>query len=286
MPSWAPASGTGCSRCCPARPGCPTWSGERSAGTAPCRASRSRRRLYGSLHLRPMQDVDVLVPASDFEAVCARLAGEGLRPVFPGSAATRAPGYFERAFLMGDMMVEIHQALIQPARYPVDYAALWSRVRPVPGSAGERALDDVDALAHQALSLAVDHLRIRMIRALDLWLLCGSRERVREARERAASWGAARAFYAAFAFLSRELPFFAAAGYGEIAAEGLSPRIRGRLDTRHIPRWLGFETPRDPRWRELRFKLAILDGPARIVGFGVDHLFATLRGSLPLARQA
>lgn len=234
------------------------------------------RRLYGRLERRPMQDVDVLVPRDRYHAVCGSLAARGLRPTFPGTLATRAPEYFERAFFLGDLLVEVHQAFVQPSRHPVDYDAVWSRMHRAGPAEGEWALDPDDALAYQALSLATDQFRVRLIRLLDLWLLA-KRAHPDAAADRAREWGASRAYYAALRFAERLFPDLREP-HGEAARRRLGPAGRRFVDTWLVPDWVEYDAPRALRPVELFRKLATLDGPGRVLAFGWSQLGGTLRG--------
>ena len=151
------------------------------------------RRLYSDPRLRPMQDIDVLVPIDSYRRVCALLERQGLVPVFPGTPATRIWSYYQRAFRLGEVLVEVHQTFLQSPRHRVDYTALWGRME---STTDGLRLCDVDALAYHAVNLAADLHARRLVRYVDLWMSLQLRPGlVLEAAERAREWRAARAFY-------------------------------------------------------------------------------------------
>ena len=239
------------------------------------------RRLYARPALRPMQDIDVLVPAHRLDAVSDRLLAGGLRRRAPTRAAREAPSYYERTFLLGDVIVEAHQAFLQRSRHPVDYGAVFARRVPCPDLGGGAArLCDVDAVAYHALAMAKDELTVPLIRFVDLRLMLGAGPGLlRPAAERAREWKAARAMYAALFQLRSLFPDLAG---GEI--EAVERELQGPLARRWLARWVlppageqgraGVVTRRRQLWR----KLWLLDDTRRRIAFAAQHATDTARG--------
>lgn len=238
-------------------------------------------RLYPRPELRPMQDVDFLVPEARLEAVTGRLRRGGAVPRPARSPAARLASYYERGFFLGEVQVEPHVRFLPRARERVDYAAVWARKAPTSVPATFR-LDDVDALAYQALSLAKDELSAPLIRWIDLWLLLArAPETLPAAAERAREWGTRRALYGA---LRRAAQLFPELESRELAAvrDGLLPgRVRRFLDRFVLPPVSEQGRVRAvTRRRQLWRKLWLLDDARLRLGFGLSHGYASLRGRL------
>src|SRR5215831_16383630 len=124
-----------------------------------------RNRLYARTWLRPMQDIDVLVPAGRVDTVVGRLRDIGRPQLFPGGAVARLASYHERVFDLGEVRVESHHSFIQRIRYRVDYEGVWNRRASLSAGtlAGER-LGDADALLYHAISLANDEFAAPLVR--------------------------------------------------------------------------------------------------------------------------
>jgi Uncharacterised nucleotidyltransferase len=240
-----------------------------------------RRRLYARPWLRPMQDIDLLVPRERMDAVCGRLLDSGLTAVPPAAAAATVASYHERVMLLGPVVVEVHHSFVQRARHRIDYQALWSRRVPVGGEVtGAFRLDDADALAYHALSLAIDEFCVPLVRYLDLWLLLESRpESLAAAVERARGWRTARALYGALRQLFRLLPESRSETRAALARRLISGPSRRFLEAAVLP---GLEdhgrgksmSRRVELWR----KLWLLDNPWRRLCFGAYHAYAVVAG--------
>jgi hypothetical protein len=243
------------------------------------------RRLYPRPALRPMQDLDVLVPASRVDAVSQRLLAGGAAARIPRVAAARVPSHYERGFLLGEVLVEVHARFLPRARERVDYAAVWSRriATDVPSTF---RLDDTDALAYHALSLAKDELTAPLIRWVDLWLLLqAGPARLGAAADRAREWGTRRALYGALRQAGRLFPELETPALLAVRDGLLSGRARGFLDRYVLPP--AAEQGREgvvTRPRQLWRKLWLLDDVRLRVGFGVSHGLASLRGRVIGAR--
>jgi hypothetical protein len=242
-------------------------------------------RLYPRPHLRPMQDLDLLVPAGRVGEVDRRLRAGGARPRAARSAAARLPTHYERGYTLGEVIVEVHVRFLPRARERVDYAAVWAR-RVSAGAPATFRLDDVDALAYHALSLAKDELTAPLIRWVDFWLLLRAQPPpLAAAAARAGEWGTRRALYGA---LRRGAQLFPELEGGELAAvrDGLlAPTARRFLDRYVVPPVAdqgraGAVTRARQLWR----KLWLMDDARLRLAFGLSHGVATLRGRVLGAR--
>jgi len=238
-------------------------------------------RLYARPELRPMQDIDILVPRGRVDAVCQRLLAGGLQPRPPAGPAQAAPSYYERAFLLGDVIVEVHHSFLQRSRLRVDYDAVWSRRRPGPAAApGAGRLDDVDAVAYHALALAKDEFSAALIRYVDWWqMLRGQPALLAAAAVRAREWHAKRALFGA---LRQAAALFPELGGPDVQAVGRSlvgPVARSFLVRSVLP------PPAEQgrahavsRGRQLWRKFWLIDTLPHRLGFAWEHAFASLRG--------
>jgi putative nucleotidyltransferase-like protein len=238
-------------------------------------------RLYPRPDLRPMQDLDFLVPESRLEAVLERLRRGGAVPRPTRSAAARLPSYYERGLWLGEVQVEPHVRFLPRARERVDYAAVWARKAPTAVPASFR-LDDVDGLAYHALSLAKDELSAPLIRWIDLWLLLARAPgTLAAAAERAREWGTRRALYGALRRASQLFPELESRELASVRDGLLSGRVRRFLDRFVLPPVSEQGRVRAvTRRRQLWRKLWLLDDARLRLGFGLSHGYASLRGRL------
>ncbi len=236
-------------------------------------------RLYPERCLRPMQDIDVLVPAAEFESACRLVQNVGLVPQ-RRIGVTRDPGYHERVFFLGKIIVEVHQSFVQRPRHRIEYDAIWQRRVPleVEGHRVSR-LDDVDALLYQVLTLAIDRYHVRFIRFVDLWILLRQREGIAlAAAERARDWQIARAFYGSLSLACRLFPEFRTPDV-EAAMERALPNSTRRF----VDRWV-LPAPAEcrrteplPRMLQLWRAICLLDTFARRVAFAGYRVIALAR---------
>ncbi len=237
-------------------------------------------RLYPSPELRPMADIDLLVPRERIDAVCERLVGAGCVRRFPGGASTRLASYHERVFLLGEIPVEVHHGFVQGIRHRIDYRAVWERRVGLDGVGAVSRLGDVDALAYHALSLAKDEFSVPLVRYVDLWLMLEqSPALLGPASERAREWGALRAFYGT---LQQALGFFPELRTPE--RQALLERLLPPGARRFLDRWVlpaagrRGSVKRGGRGLQVWRKLCLLDDPWRRAGFGVYQGYALLAG--------
>lgn len=238
------------------------------------------RRLYPRPDLRPMDDVDVLVPRARIDEVCRRLQAAGLRPEFPAGPLSRLPSYHERVFDWDGVVVEVHHSFIQRPRHRVDYDAVWERCVPldVPGGRAAR-LSDADGLAYHALALGIDAFAVPLVRYVDLWLmLAAAPEALGPAAQRAREWQAVHAFYGAFRQAFRFFPELRTAERAAVIDGLLRGPSRAFVDRFVLPR--PREHGREKVGRGLRLwrKFWLMDNLRRRAGLALYHVYAMAAG--------
>jgi len=237
-------------------------------------------RLYPRPDLRPMEDVDILVPRGRIDAVCARLRAAGLRQGFPAGAVSKVASYHERVFDWDGVIVEVHHSFIQRARHRIDYDGIWSRRLPAEGGAGAARLADADALAYHALALSIDAFAVPLIRYVDLWLMLRwAPDALPAAAERAREWQSVHAFYGAFRQAFRFFPDLRTAERAAVVEGLLRPPARAFVDRWVLPR------PREHgrekavgRGLRLWRKFWLMDNLRRRAGFALHHVYAMAAG--------
>ncbi|HZN48301.1 MAG TPA: nucleotidyltransferase family protein [Ramlibacter sp.] len=244
------------------------------------------RRLYPSPVLRPMQDIDLLVPAGRMDAVCDRLLAAGMARQ-PAFGAARDAAHHERVFFHGRILVEVHQSFIQRARHRVDYEGVWQRAVPfeVEGRQVLR-LDNVDALLYHALSMSIDQFNARLVRYVDLWLLLARGPDIAAtAAARARDWRTARALYGALSLGCRLCPEFATADVRS-AMDLLLPAATRRF----LERWVlpgaaevGQSVP-PRRGAQLWRKACLMDSTGHALAFALSHAAASWRHRAAVAK--
>jgi hypothetical protein len=183
-------------------------------------------RLYPAPELRPMGDIDVLVPIESMPLVTERLVGNGARIRYWRLTHFSAANP-DRAFDLGDLTLEVHHSIVHRASARIDYGSIWrSRVRTSVAGVELSRLADADALLAAALNLAKDNLAGPLLRFLDLWLMLkGNPCLASEAAARAREWRVENALYTVLRIASTLFP-------------ELGPLIapRRRLDWLVVPR--------------------------------------------------
>lgn len=238
-------------------------------------------RLYPNRALRPMQDIDVLVPEHQIETACKQLLDSGMVPI-EKYGARRDPKFPTREFIFGDALVEVHHSFIQQPRHRIDYDGVWRRCEPLEfGGSKVFRLDDVDALVYQALTLAAldQFYPGRFIRFVDLWNLLSQRERIVEvAAERAKEWQVVHGLYAALSLARKLFPQFLAPDAVEAMTRALPKATRRFLDQCVIPSFIQIRAIERPnRWLQLWRKFWLMDSMSRRFAFVSSHAAAAVR---------
>ncbi len=236
------------------------------------------RRLYPAHHLRPMGDLDILVPRKRVSEVRRRLLAAGMKQEWPGGPASRLEMHHEHVFTSELLMVEVHHAFIQRVRNTIDYDAIWRRRVPFAGLRGVFRLSDSDALAYHALSMSNDEFSVRFVRWLDLLLLFrAAPDSIDEAVARAHEWKAVRALFGTLHLAAQIFPELSL----PLTDQLLSPSVRSFLKRYVLPdpfRELGgHETGRT---RQLWRKFWLLDSAGARIRLAAFLVYASLAGRL------
>jgi hypothetical protein len=123
--------------------------------------------LYDDPGLRPMGDVDLLVPEEAGGAIDERLRRAGFKAPHRYLGHTHEAAYLRPP----DDNVDLHTALNQRERNAIDYRALFARSRPSPLHAAYRLLDPIDELIAHVVHQATHELCVPLQTFADLALL-------------------------------------------------------------------------------------------------------------------
>ncbi|HEY6843553.1 MAG TPA: nucleotidyltransferase family protein [Thermoanaerobaculia bacterium] len=243
-------------------------------------------RLYPSPHLRPQQDIDVLVAFERAEEIAMRMRAAGYRRQFPSGPVGRLRSYHEAVFTVGSAIVEVHHSFVQRVRHSVDYDGVWTRAIKLErfGRTLYR-LDDVDAIVCHAISMNTDQFATAMFRYIDLWLMLRGNDAILPAAvSRARQWAASRALFGALRQTSRYFPEFSTPAVERAMADLLSPRPRAFVDRKVLPDpWAarGLHGRRGQLWK----KLWLIDTWSRRLRFAAYHVYAIIAGRLLAVRD-
>lgn len=238
-------------------------------------------RLYPEPDLRPMADVDVLVPRERARAVRDLLEAEGLTPYYP-IPVSHLPTHHEFAFHGAGVTIEVHHSFIQRTRHRIDYDEIWARREPLRTPAGNASrLADRDALLGLCVAVAADHFETPLIRFVDLHLLVGDDPRIVEAAAGIArSWECERAVYGTLRRYCRLFPESCPPLVEQTVRSLLTARSRSFIDRRVLPRKLPDDEFRRRRRRELWRKFWMMDSYRRRIGFFSYHVAGSAVGIL------
>ncbi len=234
-------------------------------------------RLYPQPYLRPMSDIDLLVPAARMPEVCRRFFEAGMQQHFPAGTASRLKSHHETVFTLNGVLIEPHHSFIQRARHRIDYDGIWRR-RIAFHPAGVRTfrLADADALIYQTLRMATDQFNEPLIHYLDFYLLLHRFEGDLETLAgRAREYRTERALYAAFRQLTRLFPELHPRT-DALLESLLSPSVRRHLDERVLP--ARFIYRRIARREQLWRKFNLMDGYRERLGFLFYWAYAAVAG--------
>jgi hypothetical protein len=241
-----------------------------------------RYRLYDHPELRPSADIDVYVPPPLVKTVVTRLTKAGCPQVISGHGTVWAPRYFEIAFDLGEVRVEVHRSFSHRIRTTVDYNAIWSDREPFDaGGFPAFRLSPLHALAYHALNLAKDELAAPLVRFVDLYrMLHRWPELVPNLVPIAREWQLERAVYASLRMVTTLFPSVHTADLDATIDLLLSPRSRRFLDTRVIPdrSTLGAGHV-DGRTMQLWRKYWLTDRLWRRFAFALEYLWLLTAGT-------
>ena len=238
-------------------------------------------RLYSAPHLRPRQDIDILVRRDHAAAITLRLRQAGFKLHYPAGAVSRVPAYHEAVFEVGNATIEVHHSFVQRARNRVDYEGVWNRAKPWSGFDSRLLqLDDVDALIYHSINMNSDQFATPLFRHLDVWLMLRDREDILPAAvARAREWATRRALYGALRQTSRYFEELRTPAVENAMQELLPRRTRSFLDRHVLP------DPWRPRRRygragQLWRKFCLIDDGLLRGAFALYHVYAVVAGKL------
>lgn len=87
--------------------------------------------LYDDPALRPMTDIDLLVPAAQFAAAVAALERLGYRD--DGKRNQRSPVNHAVTLRRQESAIDLHRSMVQVGRMAIDLPAVWREAIPAPG---------------------------------------------------------------------------------------------------------------------------------------------------------
>jgi hypothetical protein len=215
-------------------------------------------RLYGDPGARAMADVDLLVRERDLPAAERALIDAGFLP------DTESKLMHERKFCKDGLAIDLHHALLQPARMRVDHDALFARAVPSRLAPTLLALEPTDALLAHCVNQTVKGYALPASSYLELQVLLAHAD-YNQAIERAKRYGMCSALYLSLRALG-EL------GHARAAMlAGRVPLTRARkltLDA-SVLRFALASFEREPATRAtlLAVKATLIDDPLRAARF-------------------
>ncbi len=141
--------------------------------------------LYDDPALRPMTDVDLLVPLERFDKARRRLGQIGYRHVGPGSQRSRLHHAMTLRGPRG--VLDLHRSPAQVGRIAIDFDGVWARATPAPWVAGALRLDVVDETLFHFANLARSDLVVPPINLVDAARLLAAVDRT-ALEARATAW--------------------------------------------------------------------------------------------------
>ena len=246
------------------------------------KGSDYRHRLYARPELRPMVDVDILVPAAKFRQMGEQLAAAGYPRKYSDFGAGFAPGHHEISIEVGSVHVEPHHSFAQRVRAAIDYDGMWRRREwfESDGIAGYR-LSPADAILGHAFISAVEEFSSQLIRYVDFFLLLQRyQDELDECVTRAKAWGIERALFGALHLTSSLFPAAATEPVKKAIDSLLDAPTRRFLLDRVLP-----DPAREPsghvtgRRVQLWRKYSLMDRYWRRLALGVYSAYETAIGS-------
>lgn len=184
--------------------------------------------IYPDSSLRPMSDIDMLVPSSDIRSAQRLVEDMGYRawtsaldPDDDRRLAAHAH-HFPLLSPKGDLVLELHQHLLVGARN-FHVTELWARARPGAGPTAHLLPSAEDLFLHVAVHFADDRVRrwpVALGQVADLaWIADRSSLAWNDVQERARSYGLGDRVFLALMTMDHLLPGL----IPEAVAEGLRP---------------------------------------------------------------
>ncbi len=237
-----------------------------------------------------LADIDFLVRDRDWERTGVLLQKQGfIRLPIPRRPVSEKEGYeadFSLEASRGrNISFEPHRCLIQPARHPIDYDALWDRsVASSFDGAPCRRLSVEDHLLHAVIHVA-HHFFIepaRMLRDVELLVSHGGAD-LDTVVVRARQWQCARTTWLVLTLLEEAAPHLGASRF----AARLAPpkRVQGALRNL-VPDVRGFrQTGANVRVMQARLLPLLLDTPRQMIRFFGYYGALRVRDELTYRRE-
>jgi hypothetical protein len=217
--------------------------------------------LYEDPALRPMTDLDLMVPAADHPRAIRALGACGYRPERkPGS---RSALHHATTLRGPSTSVDLHRSMVQPLRSRVDLDGVWRRAHPATERTdGALRMELVDETLFHLVHLARHELLVSAVAYVDaarLFSRVAAAGAWAELAERAAAWRLGRAVGAAVA-ATVDLSGGAVTSSAPLPAPGTLGR-RLLPSVREIA-----AGPPAPRGVQLVRKAWLLEGPRELLG--------------------
>ena len=226
------------------------------------------REFYPQPHLRPMSDVDLLLPLGRLEEALAVLGRRGFR-----TPSAEDVGFWKAAYYNlpvewlaeTSVQLELHWSIAQPDRHRPEVTGLLERSCPLAGAPEPaRRLGDVDLLLHQSLHHSYHLFQPKLIWVYDLALLHLDPPPLGEVLARARRWGMATALALSCSQVEKVFPGCLSPDYAEWARAHRRARwllrVFGSADP--VSLFSGWERRR----RQLLLTFLMLDGPLQAFG--------------------
>jgi hypothetical protein len=221
-------------------------------------------RIYGELGARSMADVDLLVP----EAELGRAERALLQAGFIADTSCRL--MHERKFCKDGLAIDLHHALLQPARMAAPHAELFARAEPCAYAPGLWVLEATDAFLVHCVNQTVKGYHLPPSSYIELQALLAQAD-PETALQRARGWRAQCALYTSLAALAELGHPLAHALARRVALSDARRRLLDAVVVAFALRTLTREQP--SRATMLALKTTLIDEPRAIARF-VPQWFA------------
>ncbi len=221
------------------------------------------RTIYADAALRPMDDLDLLVPQAQFQRATDTLKelGYTIDGKFHGlSRAHHALTLGQPAPWTG--CIDLHRSITQPYRSRIDLNDVWQRALPLPDAPTTFLLDPLDETLFHLVHASRHQFWVPCIAYVDASRLLyrlgdGGRERLLDRAHRFRLGKAIRASLAVVDMLRRH----------EARVQDVSPRCAPGADE-----LVQFREP--GRLRQLMRKISLLEGPGEAIGLARAYVEA------------
>lgn len=215
-------------------------------------------RIYGELGARAMADIDLLVPESELARAERALLDAG----FLADRECRL--MHERKFCKNGVAVDLHHALLQPARMAVEHEQLFARALPCRFAPGLLVLEATDAFLVHCINQTVKAYQLPPSSYLELQALLAQAD-ISAAIERARAYRAQCALYASLRALGELGHPHARALAARVQLSRQRQRALDALVVAFALRSIACEPP--SRATLLALKTTLIDAPAAAARF-------------------